>query len=90
MQAVGNTRLKTGHLPQAQETLTAALTNATGANDTQRADLPGDLAAVPGDLAAAEAAQHHPQAACGCAAKVLPVWRRSKVPGRGQGRGNPK
>ena len=60
----GNTQLKAGHLPQAQETLTSALTNATSADDKQRTVILGDLAAV-------EAAQHHPEAACGYAEQAL-------------------
>ena len=60
----GNTQLKAGHLPQAQETLTASLTNATSADDKQRTVILGDLAAV-------EAAQHHPEAACGYAEQAL-------------------
>ncbi len=60
----GNTQLKAGHLPQAQETLTAALTNATSADDKQRTVILGDLAAV-------AAAQHHPEAACVHAEQAL-------------------
>jgi hypothetical protein len=60
----GNTQLKAGHLPQAQETLTAALTNATTADDKQRTVILGDLAAV-------QAAQHNPEAACGYAEQAL-------------------
>ena len=60
----GNAQLKAGHLPQAQETLTAALTNATTADDKQRTVILGDLAAV-------EAAQHDPEAACGYAEQAL-------------------
>ena len=60
----GNTQLKAGHLPQAKETLTAALNDATSADDKQRTVILGDLAAV-------EAAQHHPEAACAYAGQAL-------------------
>jgi hypothetical protein len=60
----GNTQLKAGHLPQAKETLTAALSEATPADDKQRTVILGDLAAV-------EAAQRNPEAACGYAEQAL-------------------
>ena len=60
----GNTQLKAGHLPQAKETLTAALDDASIADDKQRTVILGDLAAV-------EAAQHNPEAACAYAEQAL-------------------
>ncbi len=60
----GNTQLKAGHLPQAKETLTAALDQATPADDKQRTVILGDLAAV-------EAAQRNPEAACTYAEQAL-------------------
>ena len=60
----GNTQLKAGHLPQAKETLTAALSEATPADDKQRTVILGDLAAV-------EAAQRNPEVACGYAEQAL-------------------
>jgi hypothetical protein len=60
----GNTQLKAGHLPQAKETLTAALNEATPADDKQRTVILGDLAAV-------EAAQRNPEAACSYAEQAL-------------------
>jgi hypothetical protein len=60
----GNTQLKAGHLPQAKETLTAAVNEATAADDKQRTVILGDLAAV-------EAAQRNPEAACGYAEQAL-------------------
>ena len=60
----GNTQLKAGHLPQAKDTLTAALNAATAADDKQRTVILGDLAAV-------EAAQRNPEAACGYAEQAL-------------------
>ncbi len=60
----GNTQLKAGHLPQARETLTAALSEATPADDKQRTVILGDLAAV-------EAAQRNPEAACDYAEQAL-------------------
>jgi hypothetical protein len=60
----GNTQLKAGHLPQAKETLTAAVNEATPADDKQRTVILGDLAAV-------EAAQRNPEAACGYAEQAL-------------------
>ena len=60
----GNTQLKAGHLPQAKETLTAALNDATPADDKQRTVILGDLAAV-------EAAQRNPEAACAYAEQAL-------------------
>src|SRR5271166_2710145 len=60
----GNTQLKAGHLPQAKETLTAALNDAPITDDKQRTVILGDLAAV-------EAAQRHPEAACAYAEQAL-------------------
>jgi hypothetical protein len=60
----GNTQLKAGHLPQARETLTAALEAATAADDKQRTVILGDLAAV-------EAAHDDPEAACRYAEQAL-------------------
>jgi len=60
----GNTELKAGHLPQAKEALTAALNDASPADDKQRTVILGDLAAV-------EAAQHNPEAACSYAIRAL-------------------
>ncbi|MGO9781409.1 MAG: transcriptional regulator [Streptosporangiaceae bacterium] len=60
----GNTQLKARHLPQAMETLTAALNAGTAADDKQRTVILGDLAAV-------EAAQRNPEAACGYAEQAL-------------------
>jgi hypothetical protein len=60
----GNAQLKAGHLPQAKETLTGALNDATTADDKQRTVILGDLAAV-------EAAQRNPEAACGYAEQAL-------------------
>jgi len=60
----GNTQLKAGHLPQARETLSAALEAATAADDKQRTVILGDLAAV-------EAAQDDPEAACRYAEQAL-------------------
>jgi len=60
----GNTQLKAGHLPQARETLTAALGQATAADDKQRTVMLEDLAAV-------EAAQQNPEAACALAEQAL-------------------
>ena len=60
----GNIQLKAGHLPQAKETLTAALNAATSADDKQRTVILGDLAAV-------EAAQRNPEAACDYAEQAL-------------------
>jgi hypothetical protein len=60
----GNTQLKAGHLPQAKETLTGALNDATTADDKQRTVILGDLAAV-------EAAQRNPEAACDYAEQAL-------------------
>jgi tetratricopeptide (TPR) repeat protein len=60
----GNTQLKAGHLPQAKETLTAALNDASITDDKQRTVILGDLAAV-------EAAQRNPEAACAYAEQAL-------------------
>ncbi len=60
----GNTQLKAGHLPQAKETLTGALNEATAADDKQ-------LTVILGDLAAVEAAQRNPEAACDYAEQAL-------------------
>lgn len=53
-----------GHLPQAKETLTAALNAATPADDKQ-------LTVILGDLAAVAAAQRDPEAAFGYAEQAL-------------------
>ena len=60
----GNTQLKSGHLPQAKETLTAAINAATPTDDKQRTVILGDLAAV-------EAAERNPEAACDYAEQAL-------------------
>jgi tetratricopeptide (TPR) repeat protein len=60
----GNTQLKAGHLPQARETLTAALEAASAADDKQRS-------VILGDLAAAEAASGDPETACQHAEQAL-------------------
>jgi hypothetical protein len=60
----GNTQLKAGHMPQARETLTAALEAASPADDKQRTVILGDLAAV-------EAAHGDPEAACQFAEQAL-------------------
>jgi hypothetical protein len=60
----GNTQLKAGHLPQAKETLTAALNDAPVTDDKQRTVILGDLAAV-------EAAGRNPEAACAYAEQAL-------------------
>jgi hypothetical protein len=60
----GNTQLKAGHLPQAKETLIAALNAATHADDKQ-------LTVILGDLAAVETAERNPEAACGYAEQAL-------------------
>ena len=60
----GNTQLHAGHLPQASQTLIAALDDATTADDKQRTVILGDLAAV-------EAAQRNPEAACDYAEQAL-------------------
>jgi tetratricopeptide (TPR) repeat protein len=60
----GNTQLKAGHLPQARETLTAALEAASAADDKQRSVILGDLAAV-------EAASGDPETACQHAEQAL-------------------
>jgi hypothetical protein len=60
----GNTQLKAGHLPQARETLTAALESASAADDKQRSVILGDLAGV-------EAASGDPETACQLAEQAL-------------------
>jgi hypothetical protein len=60
----GNTQLKAGHLPQAKETLLAALNDPSIAGNRGRSVILGDLAAV-------EAAQHDPEAACTYAIQAL-------------------
>ncbi len=60
----GNTQLKAGHLPQAKETLQAALNDPSVAGNRGRSVILGDLAAV-------EAAQHNPEAACAHAEQAL-------------------
>jgi hypothetical protein len=60
----GNTQLKAGHLPQAKETLLAALNDRSIAGSRGRSVILGDLAAV-------EAAQHHLEAACDYAIQAL-------------------
>lgn len=60
----GNIQLKAGHLPQAQETLTAALEGAGPTDDKQRTVILGDLAAV-------AAAKRDPEAACQYAEQAL-------------------
>jgi hypothetical protein len=60
----GNTQLKAGHLPQAKETLTSVLEDASIAHDKQRTVVLGDLAAV-------EAAEQNPGAACAHAEQAL-------------------
>ncbi len=60
----GNTQLKAEHLPQAKETLTAALNDAPVTDDKQRTVILGDLAAV-------EAAGRNPEAACAYAEQAL-------------------
>jgi tetratricopeptide (TPR) repeat protein len=66
----GNTQLKAGHLPQARETLTAALEEALPSDDKQRTVILGDLAAV-------EAANGHPEAACQYAEQALDQLSRT-------------
>jgi hypothetical protein len=60
----GNTQLKAGHLPQAKETLLAALNDPSIAGNRGRSVILADLAAV-------EAAQHNPEAACTYAIQAL-------------------
>lgn len=60
----GNTQLKAGHLPQAEETLANALDRTGPGDDKQRTVILGDLAAV-------AAAQGHPEDACQCAEQAL-------------------
>jgi tetratricopeptide (TPR) repeat protein len=66
----GNTQLKAGHLPQARESLTQALTSASAADDKQ-------LTVVLGDLAAVEAASRDPEAACRYAEQALDQLSRT-------------
>jgi hypothetical protein len=60
----GNTQLKAGHLPQAKDTLLAALNDPSIAGNRGRSVILGDLAAV-------EAGQHNPEAACAYAEQAL-------------------
>lgn len=60
----GNTQLKAGHLPQARESLTRALADASPDDDKQRTIILGNLAAV-------EAASRDPEAACRYAEQAL-------------------
>ncbi|MDT0424385.1 helix-turn-helix transcriptional regulator [Streptomyces evansiae] len=66
----GNTQLKAGHLPQARETLRAALDALPAAEEKQSAVLLGDLAAV-------EAAAGRPEEACAFAARALDQLART-------------
>ncbi|MGW4919557.1 helix-turn-helix domain-containing protein [Streptomyces albidoflavus] len=60
----GNVQLKAGHLPQAHETLLAALNALPAEEEKQRSVLLGDLAAT-------EAARGRPEAACQYAVRAL-------------------
>lgn len=60
----GNTQLKAGHLPQAHDTLLAALDALEVGEEKQRSVLLGDLAAT-------EAARGRPEAACRYAVRAL-------------------
>lgn len=60
----GNTQLKAGHLPQARESLTDALEDASADDDKQ-------LTVILADLAAVEAASRNPEAACRYAEEAL-------------------
>lgn len=60
----GNTQLKAGHLPQAQETLAGTLEEASAADDKQRTVILADLGAV-------EAAKRKPETACQYAEQAL-------------------
>ncbi len=66
----GNTQLKAGHLPQARETLLAALDALPAAEEKQSAVLLGDLAAV-------EAEAGRPEEACVFAARALDQLART-------------
>lgn len=66
----GNVQLKAGHLPQAEETLTAALQSAEPSDDKQRTVILGDLAAV-------AAARRDPEGACGYAEQALTQLART-------------
>lgn len=60
----GNTQLKSGHLPQARETLLKVLEDMPATEDKQRTVIYGDLAAV-------EAAAGNPEDACDYACRAL-------------------
>jgi tetratricopeptide (TPR) repeat protein len=66
----GNTQLQAGDLPQARETLAAALEAAPPLDDKQRTVILGDLAAV-------EAAHGDPEAACRYAEQALDQLART-------------
>jgi hypothetical protein len=66
----GNTQLKAGHLPQARDTLTGALADASPADEKQCTVILGDLAAV-------EAAGGDPDAACQYAEQALDQLSRT-------------
>ncbi|MFD4987114.1 helix-turn-helix domain-containing protein [Streptomyces sp. NPDC058374] len=66
----GNTQLKAGHLPQAHDTLLAALEALPAEEEKQRSVLLGDLAAV-------EAARQRPEAACAYAIRALDQLERT-------------
>lgn len=66
----GNTQLKAGLLPQAKETLAAALEEAPASDDKQRTVILGDLAAV-------EANERNPEAACDYAEQALDQLART-------------
>lgn len=68
--AILSSRPQAGHLPQAKETLTAALEETSAGDDKQRTVILGDLAAV-------EAAQHSPDAACDYAEQALEQLART-------------
>ncbi|WP_433339906.1 helix-turn-helix domain-containing protein [Streptomyces sp. CA-253872] len=66
----GNTQLKAGHLPQARETLLAALDALPAVEEKQSAVLLGDLAAI-------EAAAGRPEEACAFATRALDQLARA-------------
>ncbi|MFJ4697146.1 hypothetical protein GA0115251_102118 [Streptomyces sp. TverLS-915] len=66
----GNTQLKAKHLPQARQTLLAALESLPAAEEKQRSVLLGDLGAV-------EAAAGRPEQACAFAARALDQLART-------------
>lgn len=66
----GNTQLRAGHLPQARESLRAALDALPAAEEKQRSVLLGDLAAV-------EAAAGAPEPACEYAQRALAQLERT-------------